>query len=223
MKKFAWSYSALTQFETCARQYYHLRVKKDIVEAPSPQMQDGNRQHKMLELRIKDGTPLPSDMRDLEPLMRRIERIPATLLTEQKIALTADLKPTTYFAKDVWLRGVLDLTAIKGTKAHIIDYKTGKRKPDSDQLELFAGMAMAQYPELVEVKTSFWWLKSKETDRDTFTRDDTPRIWRKFTRRAEAMEEAIATDTFPPTESGLCHGWCPVKTCEHWRPKKNRD
>lgn len=220
MKPFAWSYSALNQFETCPRQYHRLRVLKDIIEAPSPQMADGNRQHKMLELRIKDGKPLPSDMKGLETLCQRVERIPATIVTEQKIALTEELKPTTYFAKDVWLRGVLDLAAIKSPRAYIIDYKTGKRKPDSTQLMLFAGMAFAQYKAVSTVNTAFWWLKTKEVDKETFHRKDSHLIWQHFVPKVNHMRDSIAAGNFPARPSGLCRGWCPVKDCEHWEPKR---
>ena len=38
---------------------------------------------------------------------------------EQKMALTKNLKPTTFFAKDVWVRGITDVTIVKNDKAFI--------------------------------------------------------------------------------------------------------
>ena len=34
--------------------------------------------------------------------------------------------------------------------------------------------------------------------------------------------QAFKTDTWQPRPSGLCNGWCPVKTCEFWQPKRNK-
>lgn len=211
----------MTGFENCPKQHYHLKVAKDVFEKPSAQMQDGNRQHKALEERIKSNRPLPADLRGFEPLMRKVEAAPGQIMPEMKVALNADLQPTTYFAKDVWLRGVFDLAIFNGAVARIIDYKTGKRKPESAQLMLFAGMAFAQFPKIRKVGTAFWWLKTKETDRAEFYRDEAvPLIWQEFIPRVERMEEAYNTNYFPAKPSGLCRGWCPVKQCEHWEPKE---
>lgn len=222
MKKFAWSYSALNNFETCPKQFYHLRIKKDIVEQPSAQMQDGNRQHKMLELRIKNKKPLPSDMIRWEKLCQKVESVPnAKIITEEKLALTADLKPTTFFAKDVWMRAVIDLSVLRGAVARVVDFKTGRRKVDSTQLKLFAATMFAVRPEIKKVITSFWWLKERKTDHDEFTVDEVPLIWQEFEPRVERMRLAHETDDWPARPSGLCRGWCPVKHCEWWEPKAN--
>lgn len=220
-KKFAWSWSTLTGYETCPAQHYHLKVAKDIHEKPSATMQDGLRQHKALEVRVKHGTPLPSDMRQHEPLMQRVDQIPGQVTPEMQVALNADLEETTYFAKDVWLRSVLDLSIVKGAAARVIDYKTGKRKPESAQLKLFAAVMFAKYPQIEKVGTAFWWLKTKETDNEVFTRDDAPLIWREFEPRVQAMSDAYDSGYFPEKPSGLCRGWCPVKSCEYWEPKRN--
>lgn len=219
-KAFAWSYSALTGYETCPRQYYHLRVVKDIKEKPSPAMLEGNRIHKDLELRVKDGRPLPEDLKKYEPLCKKFITAKGETTPEQKIALTADLEETTYFAKDVWLRGVLDVVNIKGSIGKIFDYKTGKRKPDSTQLKLFAAMAFARWPQLERVDTTFLWLKSKEVDKESFTVEDVPLIWQEFLPRVSAMEQAKETDYYPCRPSGLCRGWCSVASCEHWEEKQ---
>lgn len=218
-KRFAWSYSALQSFETCPRKHYHEKIAKDFAEKESPAMLDGQRQHKALELRIKDGTPLPSDMVGLEKLCRRVERIPAQIHTEMKVALNEDLEPVTFFARDVWVRCVFDLAAVRAPEARIIDYKSGKRKPDSTQLKLFAATGFALFPEVETIRTAFWWLKTKETDRDTFQREDADLIWREFEPRVGRMRAAIESGEFPPKPSGLCRGYCPVKTCEHWEAR----
>ena len=169
---------------------------------------------------MRDGKKLPSDMIRLEPLCAKILSVPnAEITAEQKIALTPNLKETTYFAKNVWLRGVIDLSIIRGTTARVIDYKTGKRKVDPTQLKLFAAMLFAIRPNLKRVKTSFWWLKTRETDHDEFTVDEAPLIWQEMEPRVSRMHLAYEVDEWPKRQSGLCRGWCPVKDCEFWEPK----
>lgn len=219
-KQFAWSYSALTSYETCPKKHYHERIKKDYAEKESPQLVDGQRQHKALELRVRDGKPLPGDMAGLEPLCCKIEKVPGRSYFEHKVALTEDLKPTTFFAHNVWVRAVFDFAVVLGRHARIIDYKTGKRKPDSQQMSLFAAAGFAVFPKVEKIGTAFWWLKSKETDRSTYTRDDAPLIWREFEPRVADMRAAIEENHFPPRPSGLCRGYCPVKECDFWEPKR---
>lgn len=221
-KQLAWSYSALTNFETCPYQYYRLKIKKDIKEEPSRAMLEGNRVHKALEDRVAKGRPLPPDLKQWEPMCRKFVESPFDVLCEVAVALTPDLKRTEYFAKDVWFRAKFDIE-IRLSPQHIRlgDYKTGKRKMDSDQLMLFAGTAFAIYPEVEVVDTAFYWLPDKAVDKETFTRErDEAFIWREFEPRVIAMETARENNTFPCKPSGLCRGWCPVRDCEHWEPKR---
>lgn len=221
MKKMAWSWSALNNFETCPHQFYRLRVKKDIREKESPALLEGNRQHKAFEKRMRDLVPLPSDMQKWERLCRKVENSPHDeMLVEHKIALTADLKPTTFFAKNVWVRGVFDLAIRNGTAMRVIDYKTGKRKVDNEQLKLFAALAFSAFDGLKKVKTSFWWLPAAKADNEEFSADEAPLLWREFEPRVERMQQAHDADNWPMKPSGLCRGWCPVHDCPNWEPKR---
>jgi len=221
MKRFAWSYSALNAFETCPHQFFRVRVKKDIREKESAALSEGNRQHKAFERRMRDKTPLPSDMKRWEPLCKKVERTPHDeMLVEGKIALTAELKPTTFFARDVWVRAVLDLALRNGKTARIIDYKTGKRKVDNEQLKLFAAVAFAAFKGVEKVRTSFWWLPAAKADNEVFTAEQAPLIWQEFEPRVERMQRAHEEDNWPKRPSGLCRGWCPVHDCPHWEPRR---
>jgi hypothetical protein len=99
---------------------------------------------------------------------------------------------------------------LNGNKALLLDWKTGKRKFDSSQLKLFAGLAFAHYPQVEIVFTGFVWLKEGKIDKDTFTREDVPAIWQEFVPRVRRLERAYEEDKFPPKPSGLCSKWCPV-------------
>jgi hypothetical protein len=220
-KKFAWSYSALTGYETCPKQHYHLKVAKDVREAPSKAMLEGQKVHAAFEQRVRDKKPLPGNLSQHEPLCKRFDKTSGSVSVELKLALNQSLEPTEFFARDAWLRGVLDVMVTKGKVAKVFDYKTGKRKPDSEQLKLFAAIVFAAYDHIEIVDTSFLWLNTREVDSARFQRDpDENIIWREFEPRVQSMSDAYDSGHFPARPSGLCRGWCPVKTCDHWEPKE---
>lgn len=216
-KPVAWSYSALGSFITCPLRYYETKVAKRVAEPQTDQTRWGNQVHKALELRIGQGTPLPPNMVQYEPIAAKIADVAKgkKVVTEQKLGLTKSLKPTTFFAKDVWLRAILDLKIENGSRAFVGDWKTGKKNPDSDQLKLFAAVTFAISPWINEVQTSFIWLQSGETTAQKFVRDDAAGIWQEFLPKVRRLEQAYETNNFPARPSGLCRSWCPVHTCIH--------
>lgn len=217
-KPFAWSYSALTSFETCPFRHQQTRINKSIIEPQTEAILWGNKVHKALEDYVKSRTPLPESVKMYEPIVERLVKkahdSEAKIEAEQKLALNKDLRQTRFFAKDVWVRGIVDVTLEKGNKVFVGDYKTGKRNPNSEQLMLSAAMVMQSRPWVEEVTNAFLWLKTNEVDSEKFTPDDLPSIWSMFLPRVQRMEEAIAEGNFPKRESGLCRNWCPVHSCE---------
>lgn len=214
-----WSYTSLTAFETCPRRFYLTRVSKEVKEPQSAAMLHGNEVHKALETALRNETPLPEKYEKYQPIVDSIAAKKGEKLIEHKVALTKGFKPTTFFANDVWVRGVVDVGVVGKDTAVLLDYKTGKPKHDASQLKLFAGMALSSLPKLQEVKVGFIWLAYNRMSGDdiaTYTRDDLPEIWGDFTHRVSRMEVSEKENRFTPRPSGLCRNWCPVgkKLCE---------
>lgn len=205
-----WSYSSLGAFETCPRRYYLTRITKQVVEPQTEATLWGNRVHKALEDAVAGTAPLGKDFQAYQPIVSKMRTLPGQKHTEQKFGLTASFQPTTFFAKDVWFRGVIDLTIVTEKEAIVLDYKTGKVKSDGDQLKLFAGAAFAQYPWVERVKTGYLWLAHNKTTSNTFTKSDLPSIWQEFAPRVQRMVFAKEKDRWEPKPSGLCKSWCPV-------------
>lgn len=203
----AWSFSSLNDFQNCPLAYKLKRVTKECKQVETEAMRHGTLQHEHCELRVKEGKALPESLAWLEKTFKSLEESGGTLIAEQVVGLTKGLTPTGFFDKDVWCRGKLDLTVRYGTKSVVLDYKTGKRKSDSDQLMLFAAFEFADRPFVPEVRTGYVWLKDKAIDSETFTREDIPRIWGHFMPKVERLEKAYANDEWPAKSSGLC-GWC---------------
>lgn len=214
--KKAWSYSALSEFETCPRRYYLTRVSKEVVEAPSEVMQWGNKVHKSLELYAKENKPLPKELASYQRYVDKLFERPGKKIIEQKLTIDQDFRPTSWFAKNAWCRGIVDIGVLGDDTAHVLDWKTGKRRPDSDQMKLFAAMVFASYPWIDRVATGFVWLKSKQFDKELFTRDQVTEIWADFLPRTARLDETFKKDKWVPKPSGLCREWCPVgrKLCE---------
>lgn len=214
MKAVAWSYSALTAFETCGRRYNLTKILKQVKEPQTKETLWGNRVHKSLEHRITDRLPLPEGMQEFEPIVAKIIAKGGVIRAEQKLALNRNLVPVEYFAPDVWVRGVTDVTVVKGTNMFNGDWKTGKPKKNSAQLRLSAALVMAHKPFIEKSVNAFIWLKTGTVDPEIVMRADIPTIWQEFMPRVQRLEIAVSENKFPPKPSGLCKNYCPCTTCE---------
>lgn len=209
----AWSFSSLNDYINCPRSYQLKRVTKECKQGETEAMRHGTIQHEHFELRVKHDKPLPPEAAWMEPHIQMMEKSGAQLVAEQDVGLTKGLTKTSFFAKDVWVRGKLDLCIKKPDSSVVLDFKTGKRKMDSDQLMLFAGFEFALRPEIDTVKTGYVWLKDKKIDSETFTRSQVPMIWGHFMPKIERMEKSYTNDEWPAKVSGLC-GWCPANKAQ---------
>lgn len=221
MSPFAWSYSALTSFETCPKKHAATRIFKLYKEPENEAMLYGNRCHKSLELRVRREQPLPDDLKHMEPTLAHLLTL-GEPTAEESIGLDRSYRQTDYFDKPttqpdhrVWLRMKIDLQIMLHAApiALLLDYKTGKEKQDLDQLELFAAVTFALHPQLEEVRTGYWWCAQNKVDPKAFRADEAPVIWQKFLPRVQVMENAVNTNAFQARPSGLCVKHCPVTDC----------
>lgn len=222
MKPLAWSYSSLSDFVNCPRSYYEKRIAKSVTEVRSEPMIWGEYVHKMFELRVKDGTPLPKDLEAHEEFLLRQITYGGEQHVERKVALSTSLKPCGFFSRDppVFHRGVVDYTRIIAPKAWVIDYKTGKAHGKFEQLMLNAIWLFEAEPTIQEIEVAYYWTTTRTTTTETYTRRDIPLLWKRFVPDLKQYAEAFKTDVWQPRQSGLCAGYCPVTTCEFWRPKR---
>lgn len=206
----------MSAFEQCPLRYKLTRVTKKVKEPDTEATLWGKRVHSALEERIRDGTPLPATLAGYEGIAAKVANSKGEVKVEMKIGVNANFGSTDFFANDVWCRGIIDVAIVNGDKAVILDWKTGKPKPGSDQLKLSAGMALAQFPQVKSVETGFVWLKNNKVDRDTFTREHVGEIWSSFMPRVARLNMAFENDRWPANPSGLCKNYCPVgkSNCE---------
>jgi hypothetical protein len=167
--------------------------------------------HKHLEDRVRDGTPLPTHLARLEPKLAAILATPHdTLEVEHRYAFAADFSPVDWDSSDAWVRGIVDLELHHRGQALLVDYKTGTRRPGSEQLKLNAAFVMQAKPEIQEVTTGFWWLKDKKLDREKFSRSELAGVWAGFLPRVRRLEAAHQNSVWRAVPSGLCRNFCKV-------------
>lgn len=206
------SHSAITLFENCPYRYFHQRVAKTVEDKGGEASLYGERIHSALELKLKEDAELPQEAKHYAPLTDSVKRAAegAQLYVEQELTLNDNLTPTGWWDADAWLRSKLDVLIISGDSAIVMDWKTGKRKPDFSQLELFALQVFKHYPEVQKVKTSFVWLKTLEIDSETFFRAEAHDMWVKLLARIQRIQDALEYDNWPAKPSGLCR-FCPAR------------
>ena len=216
MKIPPWSYSAISTFENCPKQYYHRYILKQK-EPDTVQTKHGTEVHKALEDRI-NGVRLPEAYLKYEPLCKSIDNASrgAIVKTEMPFALDEKFLPVDFFSPKVWGRGKADIVVQKAEVAWVGDWKTGKVRENKFQLQVFAAFVFKLMPHINKVHCNNIWLKENKIGESyVYTRErGEDAIWSEILRKISRMELAAEKEAFDPKPSGLC-GWCSVKTCPH--------
>lgn len=214
-KSFAWSYSSLTSWESCPKKWYETRITKSWPDEKGEAAQWGDTVHKAIEARMKFNTPLPQWGQPWEPYVVRLLGSKVAPQIEHKIAITAEFKPTAFFAPNAWCRAVADVSITSPKAIFTLDWKTGNFKSDTDQLRLSAAMQMAHFPHIEKATIQYVWLKAQRTTTETFDRSQVVEVWRDFLPRVHRMQQGFAEAKWPAKPNGLCRQYCPVLSCEH--------
>lgn len=213
---FNFTYSKLKTFENCPSKYNHLYVTKDVVEDDSEHLKKGNAVHAAMAAAL-EGAPLPEN---LKAYQKWIDKVLASvegtdqLLVEQKLGIDENFQVTGFFDKNVWLRGIVDATLVKGDHGLIVDWKTGKPQDDIIQLALQAALIFPLYPDLQEVVAQFVWLEHDMTSTEHFKRSDMVELWSSMVPRVTQMKYSQDIMEFPAKQNALCK-FCPVRQCAH--------
>lgn len=219
-----WTWSDYEAYQTCPKQFYNLKFRPAFNEIVHETALWGDEVHKALDANVKTGQPLPERMKQFNWLMAQLKSAQGTLYPELRLAVNDKLEACDYKDPNAWNRGKEDLLIVNGSKAVSIDYKLGKYKAFSRQLELSACRVMVNFPEVDSVHTAFAWLATKQWSRATYERKDLNRLWEGFFEGVEQMLWSYQNNVWPAKPSGLCkkskkpgstYAGCPVATCPH--------
>lgn len=216
-----WSWSGYENYQTCPRKFCEEKILKKYPFRDTPHTIWGREVHKALENQANLGERLPPSMARFQPVADKIIESPGDNYAELKMGISRDMQPVDFFDKSGWARGIADLIKVKGEKALAVDWKTGRRKPHSLQLDLMAVMTFAWFPEVQTITSLFMWFKepSKPTSKK-FTREGAAQTLEQFLQGVTDMEYSELHNVWPEQPSGLCRGWCPVTDCRYWMPKR---
>src|SRR5215472_2339557 len=184
--RFSWSYSQLTDYETCPLRWYHKSIAKDVKEEESSFTRDGHALHDAFNARAR-GEPLRFPYTHHEPIFTRLDSRRGDHFPEQNLAIKRDFTPCAWMARETWFRGKIDFLKLNGFFATIIE----------------------------RISTALAYVNHEIWKTATFDRSDLTQIWAEIMPRVNAMERAKLFEKFPPTPSGLCKRFCPVTSCQY--------
>lgn len=214
-----WSFSSMKMFQTCPKQYYHLRVAKDYVAEPTAATQYGGEFHKACEDYMRDGTPLDWRFIHVKPVLDALRSIRGDHLCEYHMAVDRRLAPCGFDAAECFVRGIGDLVIVQRDRgvAYYVDYKTGKssRFADTGQLELMALLIFAHMPEIRTVRGRLLFVVANEEVRGEYRRADSKALWVQWLRKYQQLLAAHDGGVWNAKPSGLCRRHCPVTECPH--------
>ena len=217
------SFSGLQIFETCPYHLYLNKVSK-IPGTSNAASSRGTEIHDMLENYV-NGTLDETEIKWTQMKSQvyhqnlintfRKDYETGLVIPEFKYAITRNLKPCKWDAKNMWHRGAIDVVLFKDStkkQAIIFDYKTGKNDKTvvhRSQLMLYAMMMFLHFKQLNDISSSPIYLDHKQDPFYTsFKRSDFDLFWPRWETRLSAVTEA---KVFPARPNKFNCQWCPHK------------
>lgn len=218
-KRFSWSWSRLKNWRTCPKRHWECDIAKNYKDDGEASLW-GKDLHSAMQRCIDKGAALPETMTRFEKwpaMVRGFKELGVDVATECEMAIDDQFKPSSWFDPLTWLRAKIDVRALNRKKGHAlaIDWKTGKMKPEYEQLGITAGVIFATYPDVHVVDTMYVWFGHDAETAQRFTRTDMTQFWANLMPEIKQMEEAHRTLTYPPRPGPICMKWCPVTSCPY--------
>lgn len=233
MTPLPWSPSALNTLKNCGRQYHERYVLKSIPWVESAEANHGNVVHDAFEKFLSEDEPLPSDLAGHTDYLTKIDKKPGYFFTEVAAGF---LKQDAKACMVDWKKGIPPRETIWGwfkidyvkivedtspRLGQLYDWKSGKKKPDWLQLAIYALWVFDMFPKVELVDARYYWLTDHTESRKVWRRAEIPDLWELLLPDLRQYRDAFKNDIWTERRSGLCNGFCPVKSCQHWQPKRS--
>lgn len=152
----SWSFSRLGDYEACPAKARYKHLDK-LPEPKSPALERGGRIHQLAEAYLtRQLKSLPPELQAFAGEFKAL-RARGDLLVEESWAFTKAWEPCRWDDWDrCWLRAKADCCYFLKEQLVIIDWKTGKFRPEQAQdylrqLELYALLGLLRYPKVQRV------------------------------------------------------------------------
>lgn len=210
----SWSFSRYSAYTNCPAQFKYGTLEKRPV-TKNPAMQRGADIHDKVSafLTATKKATMPTELRQFRDLVMEIKasrkKFPGKTVVEDTWAFRKDWSKTVWDDwNGCWVRIKLDAAYHVGDSLYIIDWKTGKFRPERhqeylEQLELYALGGLLIFPEAKVVEPRLVYLDEGTTHAsDTvYSAADRPRLQKGWEKRVAPM---FKDQTFKPKPSNLC-------------------
>lgn len=220
----SWSFSRLTDFETCK---YRAKLKY-LDKVPEPERplppgktehahDRGTRVHTAAELFVKGGVELAPELANYKDSFLELRAFHAAskgnVSLEGEWAFDHQWNTTAWSSYNAWCRMKLDAFVLfNETEGKVIDYKTGRKFGNevkhAEQGQLYQLAAFLRNPTLASVSVEFWYLDQPVEQKSVFnySRDQGTRYIEKFAKRGALL---TSETEFPPNPNAYSCKWCP--------------
>lgn len=216
LRERVWSYSKLNAWAACPLKYRLEYIDKTPTKK-GPALLRGSKIHDEAEtyLNTKRGA-VPASCELFEGEFKTLRRVNA--IAEASWAFDKDWKVCGWVEPNTWVRMKVDAHYVKGHTATIVDFKTGKIRPDHDaQLELYGLGALLMYPDVEEVISENWYLDSADLHDSVTSRDELGFLIKKWNAKSAGL---LAERAWEPRKTWACTfcdfrndrgGQCPIE------------
>ena len=218
----SFTYSSLSRFITCPKQYEAHHVLKYIPFTDTAATLYGKDLHLAAENYIGKGEALPERFIFVKKFLDTLNSIKGTKLCEYKLAVArgdTGYEYCDYEAPHRYWRGIADLIIVdeQAKKAYIVDYKTGKsaKYADTKQLALLAAAVFLEFPYVKTIKAMLLFVVSNEVVKEEYTYEKGLEIFDTLAPVLAQRSVAYETGVFNPIPNGLCKKWCSATKCIH--------
>ena len=204
-----WSPAILNSFATCPQRFYRTQVLCDTKNLPSAAADYSNQFHELLGQALV-GNPFPKRFARFQRVVDIVRGLPGKHLVCKTLCVDRQMKPCSL--DKAWVKTTIDCVVANGREAVLFFWKTGQKEP-SDASKLSAATYFCLNHESVTIHVRTFWLRAGVVEKETFTRDQLPELWRTFVPAYRRLLEAHETGVWKATPCGFCKKYCEVKDC----------
>ena len=201
-----WSYSRLTTYEDCPKQYQYSYIENMPGYRPeSPAASRGTQIHSEAEEYLRGLRPIyPPSLQRVSSHAMQLKSKKAQ--AELRVAVDEKWEPLDYTATSAYFRGIIDVCYTEENAVHIQDWKTGQiYDSHPKQMEVYVALAAAHFPEAEVFHTRLIYVdQGMVTPTKTTERDRIKPIRLLLDGRIKNAEE----DEIFPVRAGSHCRWC---------------
>lgn len=213
--------TSLSTFRTCPKQFEAKYITKTLRYVETPEQAEGNRVHSVLEKALRDGDEIPPEYEHLAILVPAVyglaNKIKASIAVETQdlMCIGWDGRQCSWRDWDnKYLYAKADAALLSRFYAIVLDWKTGKVRPDELQCLMMGLILLLSMPELKAVESALCFTAHNQLIRmPLFKRTDLDTVAKLISYFDEYNEFQLRAE-YTPKPSGLCRSWCEVD-CPH--------